>query len=234
MMQSNNDIQAQSSHTGLFQYLQTVGIFALNLVFPPRCVRCNRVGAEWCAYCADDLNTIAIIPHAKEITGCDEAWATGVHEGVLAESIYALKYESALSVGDLLSQRLIHMLELRNLTFNTIIPVPLHTKKFQQRGYNQSTTLSRGLESHFKIPVVEEGLIRQRETQSQVGLGFEARQDNMSEAFIANCNDVEGKTILLVDDVMTTGATLSECAKALRQAGATQVFAVCVSVARGS
>ena len=107
-----------------------------------------------------------------------------------------------------------------------ILPVPLHAKKHRQRGYNQSELLARELAKNIGLPIDTNCLVRTRNTPSQTKFGREGRLTNMSGAFTCvNPAVVKGKTVLLIDDVATTGATLEGCAEALKAAGAKKVMA---------
>ncbi len=107
-----------------------------------------------------------------------------------------------------------------------LVPVPLHPKKYKQRGYNQSALLARALGKKFNLPVDESSLIRSRNTPSQTQFGREGRLQNMSGAFTCvRPENIQGKEVLLIDDVATTGATLEGCAQALKAAGAKKVIA---------
>jgi len=108
-------------------------------------------------------------------------------------------------------------------TPDLIVPVPLHTRRLLKRGFNQSTEICRILGKNIDRPVLNHGLQRIRNTPPQTRLGLEDRQTNIKDAFIADADQIRKKTILLVDDVYTTGATLRECARTLRRAGASGV-----------
>lgn len=106
-----------------------------------------------------------------------------------------------------------------------IIPVPLHPKRLAERGYNQSEGIARGLSRKTGIPLNEYALVRTIDTPHQLGLNQEKRMTNVKEAFeVAVLSDVENRNLLLVDDVMTTGSTLSACLKTLLNAGANSVY----------
>jgi ComF family protein len=111
------------------------------------------------------------------------------------------------------------------------MPVPLHHHKERVRGYNQSALLSRELSRLTGWPI-QTGLVRIKETQPQVGLSAEERQRNVAEAFAWEGGEIDAP-VLLVDDVCTTGATLSQCAATLKSAGAAQVYALTVAKAVG-
>ncbi|HEU0187160.1 MAG TPA: phosphoribosyltransferase family protein, partial [Gallionellaceae bacterium] len=103
-----------------------------------------------------------------------------------------------------------------------IVPMPLHPLRLRERGFNQSLLLARELGARFKLPVLEQACQRTRNTSPQSGLPWKERGKNMRKAFVAS-EAVSGKHVAVVDDVMTTGASLNELAQALRHAGATEV-----------
>jgi ComF family protein len=119
---------------------------------------------------------------------------------------------------------MITSLQKLNWSLDIITPVPLGLVRLKERGYNQATLLARPIALYFQVPFSSRALIRTRETQSQVGLTVTERQLNMADAFWANSKLVEGKNILVVDDVATSGATLNACAKALVEEGASKVY----------
>lgn len=108
---------------------------------------------------------------------------------------------------------------------DVLVPVPLHVKKLKKRGYNQSALIARALSRRLALPVDEDMLTRVRDTPSQTALHAAERGRNMMGAFEASKRAV-GKRVILVDDVRTTGATISECAAALRRAGAQKIYAL--------
>lgn len=142
--------------------------------------------------------------------------------------VYALKYQGADYVapymGSVMAQRFGMLAELSGA--NLVIPVPLFKKRYQQRGYNQSELLARAFCKQTHLPLDTTSLIRVRDTGSQTKLGRAARVTNMTGAFeVKDVAAIKGKTILLIDDVATTGSTLEACAQALRKAGAKRVMA---------
>lgn len=106
---------------------------------------------------------------------------------------------------------------------DAICPVPLHTKRLIWRGFNQSTELAKQISRSTNIPVLNTALVRTRNTKPQTQLGHKERKENLKNAFAANPEQIRGKSILLIDDVYTTGATLRECSKAILGAGAAKV-----------
>ena len=115
---------------------------------------------------------------------------------------------------------------------DVIVPVPLHVKRLLSRKYNQSALLAKGLADESGLPVYADGLIRKKHTPPQAGLSQSARKKNVQGAFEVNAKwekALEGKRVLLVDDVMTTGATIHACTKALLRGGAAQVRVVTIA-----
>ena len=189
---------------------------------PPFCRRCGR-----------NIKNIHI---AKNIcAGCrrtnysfDRALSPCVYEGVLKELIYQFKYGSRDYLGKTLSRLLIDFIKEYNLEvslFDLIIPVPLHKRKLREREFNQAQILSEYLAAGLGIELSTKELIRVHDTRTQTELTDRQRWDNLSGCFaVSRDNKVKGKNILLIDDVLTTGATCSEAAAALKGAGAAVVF----------
>ena len=160
------------------------------------------------------------------VRGFDAAYSFGAYEGVLRDLIHLYKYGRVKTLARPLTSLLAQALP-RDEAFDTAVPVPLYWRRRLQRGFNQAELLARGLARHTGIPVVK-ALGRLRPTPTQAGLSNSARRQNVTRAF--RSRNVQGKRILLIDDVMTTGATASSCALALKQAGAKRV--VLLTVAR--
>ena len=160
----------------------------------------------------------------------------GEYDGGLRELIHLLKYERVKSTASVLGRMVGEILTDLKSAFADdaplVIPVPLHGSKLRARGFNQSEMIARaavkcaGLRSQVNITALE----RIRDTGSQTGMTRPQRQQNMHGAFaVIHPAQVAGKDILLIDDVYTTGATVSECARVLRRAGASKVFVATVA-----
>ena len=140
--------------------------------------------------------------------------------------IHNLKYNGRTDVGVLLGNMLGERLKTAMLyqDIDLVIPVPLHRKKYRSRGYNQSTFIAEGIAAQMGIDVSEDHLIRNKVTESQTKKSRYNRYENMTDVFKVNSpEDIIGKHILLVDDVITTGATLEACANSLLAIGAIKV-----------
>jgi competence protein ComFC len=152
----------------------------------------------------------------------------------LQHLIHSLKYNGKFLIGSFLGELLGNKIkdELTAWNINLILPIPLHQLKKAERGYNQSFYISKGLSKEIDIPVGSGIIKRRKYTQSQTTMNFLERQKNIDEAFkIKSKKKIIGKNILLIDDVITTGATISECGKVLLKAEANQVYAASVAIA---
>jgi len=156
------------------------------------------------------------------LQGFDAAYSFGAYEGALRELIHLLKYDRirtlARPLGDLLMAAY-----PREERFDAIVPMPLHWRRRWRRGFNQSELLAREMSRRCGVPVIR-AVRRVRATASQAGLTNAKRRANVAGAFApARRRPVRGLRVLLVDDVMTTGATASACSRALKSAGAKYV-----------
>ncbi len=152
----------------------------------------------------------------------------------LQHIIHSLKYGNKFLTGKFLGSVLSkHLKEkINGWEIDYIIPVPLHHLKKAERGYNQSYYIAKGLGKSLTIPVTENFLKRKKYTQSQTTMNLNERQANIEGAFKIKRNlNLEGKNILLLDDVITTGSTILECGKVLLKANANKVYAVSVAIA---
>jgi ComF family protein len=166
---------------------------------------------------------------------CDEdsydvARAAGVYEGALRASVLSLKKAQHVSS------------RLANLIFETykrephnratrIVPVPLHAERLKERGFNQAAVLANSLARLARLPTDESGVVRVvHTTRHRVGMDAKARRESVQDAFkVISPRLIENEKILLIDDVFTTGATVSACAEALKKSGAAQVFVLTVA-----
>jgi len=113
-----------------------------------------------------------------------------------------------------------------------IVPVPLYASRLRERGYNQSELLARWVSSESQTPLVVGSLVRRRPTRSQTKLSVSEREENVKDAFgVRRPHELGGRTVILVDDVFTTGATLDACSRKLLEAGAVQVRVLTAAVA---
>ena len=157
-----------------------------------------------------------------------DALVLGRYQGKLEQAIRSLKYYHATRLAELFGQSLARELKTRSWQIDSTTAVPLHWQRRLIRGYNQSALIAKVLAKTFNKPY-ETLLTRTRATQQQAKLPKEQRLSNVSGAFSAK--SVEGKRIFLVDDVITTGATIEACREVLLKAGAKQVYLLAVAKA---
>jgi ComF family protein len=162
------------------------------------------------------------------------AVAYGAYEEALRDLIHLLKYQRVQSVAPCLAKLLQHALTGLEIPQDTVvIPVPLFKGKRRTRGFNQAEQIAKAFVSHWKgsrIQLDTASLVRIRETASQTGLTRHQRRANLRGAFAVTRPDrLMGRTILLVDDVLTTGTTAAECARVLSRAGAGKVMVATVA-----
>ncbi len=152
----------------------------------------------------------------------------------LQHIIHSLKYNQRFLVGKFLGGKLGESITstLKEWLIDFIVPIPLHHLKKAERGYNQSFYIAKGISEITGLPINDKVIKRKRFTQSQTTMNMKERQANISDAFVVNKRDkLNGKNILLIDDVITTGATTSECGKVLLENGANKVYAASVAIA---
>jgi ComF family protein len=190
---------------------------AIRPITPPICDVCGDPLPRQSGRCAPCSATDHIISRSRSI---------GEYEGTLREVIHAFKYSGRQS----LARPLATLMKARGaellIAVDAVVPVPLHWRREYQRGFNQAAEISR----HLGPPVVH-ALIRRRATRAQIELAAHQRHVNVEGAFAVKRRSlrklrIAGRTILLVDDVCTTGATLNACARLLRDCGASAVYSL--------
>jgi ComF family protein len=140
-----------------------------------------------------------------------------------------MKYRRDLGLGDALAVPLADFVDALSWRVDLVVPMPLGRKRFKERGYNQVALFAYPLALAKRWRYAPSALHRARETRTQVGLNIAERRENVQNAFVADSKQVQNKTVLIMDDVATTSATLASCAAALTQAGAQRVYALTVA-----
>lgn len=200
----------------------------LDFLIPARCAACGDAGADLCARCTAAIATAhAIAVGARG--GVPPVVALGPYEGPLRAAVLSLKFRGARRVGHVLGRWLAERIIW---PFDAIVPVPLHPRRLRERGYNQADAIARGIGAAAKRGCAIDSIVRVRATAPQSGLGLSERQANVEGAFGAGprVEAISGRRILVVDDVVTTGATIADCAVVLRRAGARAVYAACAAL----
>ena len=215
----------------------------LDLFFPPWCVGCGVGGSFLCLSCQSSLPRLLPPICAKcgtplsqgtlcascedrpmEIEGIRSVFR---FEGAARQAILSFKYKNVKALATPLAKLLEEYLRTHPLPADALIPVPLHPRRLRERGYNQSSLLAGELSKLASLPLIEGLLVRLKNTPPQTRTkSSEERQGNVADAFSCRDRRLDGRRILLIDDVCTSGATLNSCATALKVAGATSVWAL--------
>lgn len=209
--------------------LQALWHSALDFFFPPHCLACGRLGSRYCPHCLAQLPFPPIL-HTPE-GALRLHIAAAPFEGALRDAIHALKYEGVRPLAPILAARLAEAFARGDFQAQAIVALPLHPDRLAQRGYNQAALLAQALAVHLKLLYLPDAAQRIRDTAPQVGLNRQERAANVAGAFRADPEQVRDLRLLLVDDVITTGATMRACAEALRQAGAADICGLSVGIA---
>ncbi len=226
----------------------------MDVLFPHHCIGCNVLGTPFCDTCIAsvplrDLGCLAC--GARNQTGvfcanCKRhanfltrtVWAASYETKIINAAITQLKYQGNRALADALGVCIVTLLQKRVQEHAVHIPanaallsIPLHPRRRRERGFNQSELIAAAIAQKFPLPLLPQNVLaRTRYTQAQAKVrGREARLKNMKGAFQVPQNAislVKEKTVLLVDDIATTGSTLNEAARALKEAGASQVWGI--------
>jgi ComF family protein len=215
---------------------------AADLMFPPKCIGCQRLGIRLCLACRADLpwmpdgvcQRCAGRRGARGVCqGCrrlsralTNIRAAFVYEGAARTAVLTLKFKSGRYLAPLMGDFLRTTLAARPLEADVVVPVPLAPARMRQRGFNQATLLAEQIAPLVDAPVVANALEREGRPAQQT-LGAAERLINLRGSFTCRRPDeIEGRRVLLIDDVVTTGATLSACADTLAAVGARRVGAL--------
>lgn len=196
----------------------------LPLVSSPRCPLCGIPFSG----AGDDHRCGACLTNPPHF---DLARAHFLYEGDLRELIHSFKYSRVTHLRKPLALlALMAADEFREHAPQLVVPVPLHRSRLRERGFNQAILIGQPLSRHLSLPLLPDALVRTRQTEPQIELSATERRLNVKGAFAVKRPDmITGKRILLVDDVMTTGSTMDECALELKKAGARMVMAATVA-----
>jgi ComF family protein len=224
----------------------------LNTLYPSRCPSCGSESDVFnhspiCASCWSKIKrytgpscSICAMPFSSEYSRlCGQCMKKappfskvinfGLYEGVLAEAINLLKFHDLKKLSTPLGRLLLSLPDLPEL--DGIAPVPLNIKRLRERGFNQSLLIAKVISKVTGVPLLMDILLKKKETPPQIGLSAKERLLNLKNSFEIKGN-IKGLRLFLVDDVMTTGATVTECSKEIMKAGAKEVLVL--TVARSS
>ena len=182
------------------------------------CVKCGEpIGGmgEYCIHCKNQK------PYYKKNI------SVFLYKHPIDSFIRKLKFDNGKYLAETLSNFIAGEVAKMDVNFDYVIPVPLHEVRRKKRGYNQAELLCQALNHKLLLNVDNSILLKTRNTPTQAGLSRNERIDNLEDAFeVSDKSKIKGKTILLVDDVFTTGTTINECSKTLLEAGAKEVYSI--------
>ena len=231
----------------------------LDFVYPQTCPICrNLLKREEKDICDDCWKALALLPSPycpycksfledkHEITNHQCAYlrrskdrrilavrSLGTFDAYYKKLVHRLKYDKKIHLGRRLAQRLGEIISQEKdfAGCDVVIPVPLHRARQRERGFNQSEILAEGISQATGLPLVKDVLERKKNTKDQTYLNIQQRAENVRGAFVViHPYKIGDKNVILVDDVMTTGATLNECARMLLDSGAKNVFGITLTV----
>jgi ComF family protein len=217
----------------------------LDLLFPPTCALCKKSGSILCPDCQQSLHLqesyvrcthchsiveqnghcLACRSHQLKLNGLR---AYGRHQNTLRNCIHALKYDGQTRLAQPLGALLAQTYRRHGMQADFLVPLPLHAIRQKQRGYNHAVLLAQACAEELGVPVYEDLVMRHRATAAQVGLSSQQRHQNVVGAFscvsTVTTRTIFKRSIIIIDDVCTTGATLEACAETLFSAGAHSVW----------
>lgn len=232
----------------------------LELIYPKRCPICERIvlpkGAFICAKCYEELQWVnapycmkcgkPIHDPTKEYCyDCESktfhyeyGYGMWVYDEKIRRSIVGFKYKNRKEYAEFYVNELVrgYADKIDRMGVECIVPVPIHKRRYRQRGYNQAAILAKKLGERLGIEVEEEALIRCKYTMPQKNLSDRERLKNLEQAFRVNQKRIEkyrGKRVLLLDDIYTTGSTIEACTKVLKGAGVDKVYYISLCIGRG-
>lgn len=226
----------------------------LDLFFPRHCTICDKIITDREGVCDSCKKDIRFLTGAvcmvcgkrlnKEETACYDCNRKN-HEfirnysvfeyPVIRESLYRFKYKGRAEYARYYAEAAyrLHGEKLRLLQADAIIPVPLHKNRYRKRGYNQAEEFAKELSLLLNVPVKRDLVKRVKSTKALKNLDVAGRQNNLKKAFLIMQNDVKLKTIILVDDIYTTGATLDEISRVCKESGVENIYSLTVAVGNG-
>ncbi len=223
--------------------LQRILRAGFDFIIPPRCLGCGSIGKSWCAGCDQKR----IVPQGMSCPTCGTprlfkecpACVRGIvglkvrsiaaYRPPLSDALISFKYRPDLAFAEVLAGWVASKLSELAWKPDLVVPVPLSQVRLRQRGYNQVALITKSLSRSSAIPHGTSTIQRVRDTRSQVGLAPRERYVNMDNAFAVKRDLLLDKEVLLIDDLLTTGATMISCAEALLNAGARNVNAIAIA-----
>lgn len=202
----------------------------LSLLFPDRCCACAQLGALFCPTCCSALTPY---PHGADRfpPSLSDVRIAFLFSGPLRKAVHQFKYRSVRRLAQPFGQLMAKHCVAERMSAEAILAVPLHPQRQRERGFNQSEELAREVGRQLGLPLLSGGLVRLKMTTQQARLSARERAENMRGAFAWRAA-APPRRIILIDDVLTTGATMGACALALREAGAEEIYGLALARSR--
>lgn len=225
--------------------LRRLAFTALDWLYPPTCAGCGNEGSRWCQDCESSVSqitppycTICGFPQpqpgicpacAAHPPTCDAIRSWGAYTTSLRRALLQLKFYHNITLGEVFAEKLAGLYLSLGWQADIIVPIPMSKNRRYERGYNQVELITQPFSEIIGVACQPEKLRRIRDSRSQVHLSRAERFRNVEDAFACSTDCFDQPTCLLVDDIATTGATLENAAKALKQGGARTVYALTVA-----
>lgn len=227
----------------------TFGWKLANFFFPCACLGCGKTGGWLCEDCVEGLERM----HEPRCRRCgkelladgscplcsvlreiafDAVRSAFVYDGTIRDAIHKFKFKQKLGLSYTFANAIFSVYLNQNWQVDWVLPVPISKERLNERGYNQSAWVAKTFSLKSDLPYTVNGIWKRRNTAHQAALTESERRKNLGGAFKAEPVIVKGKSVLLIDDVLTTGTTINECARALRNAGAERVYGLTVAATR--
>lgn len=196
----------------------------LHVVSEPICMKCGKpisdIRREFCSDCSRKMHHFV------------QGRALWIYGKEVRESLYRFKYQNKREYARTYAMEIVgkHEAWIQSKKIQVILPIPLHKNRRRKRGYNQAAVLAEELGRLLNLPVDTKTLLRVHDTKPQKTLGDVQRKQNLNHAFITKQNKLSYNTVLLVDDIYTTGSTFDAAAKALSDAGVSKIYTCCVGI----
>lgn len=200
----------------------------LPYIAPPFCLKCGKhIGDEEQEYCSDCQR------HPKSF---ERGFPVFSYEGKLKDSVWAFKYKNKREFAESYAEEIMrcHGETLLLLEADALIPVPVHASRYRRRGYNQAELLAEALALRLGLPVYGKELVRVSKTHVQKDLNDKERYNNLKNAFKRQENSVKLDTVILVDDIYTSGATIEACTNVLKGTGVSKIYYTSICIGQGS
>lgn len=194
----------------------------IDLIFPKKCLECGKEGKYICSGC---------VANVLDGTFDENNFAVFKYRGVIRKAIVSLKYKFAYDICDEIVDACVRRLKSSKFHEVLLVPIPLYWRRENFRGFNQSKIIGQKIAEKMRWKFVSDFLIRNKNTHSQVGLKNSLRKTNLSGVFSLNSNYKldTGQSILIFDDVYTTGSTIKEATKTLKRSGFTKIYSLTIA-----